>query len=112
MLTQLSDVIVPDFYAAYGGIDTMTSTALYQSGVLVDSPILTSQLPMGGDIVNLPAWLDLAAANDPGGVEPNLGNDKPHSSPPPGEAGQDLRHFRNFRKPQAAPPGTLLSALL
>jgi hypothetical protein len=77
MPTQLSDVVVPDFYAEYGGIDTMTSTALYQSGVLVDSPILTAQLAVGGDIVNLPSWLDLAAANDPGGVEPNLSNDNP-----------------------------------
>jgi hypothetical protein len=77
MPTQLSDVIVPDFYAEYGGIDTMTSTALFQSGVLVDSPILTAQLSMGGDIVNLPSWLDLAAANDPGGVEPNLSSDNP-----------------------------------
>ena len=32
MPTQLSDVIVPEFYETYGGIDTMTSTALFQSG--------------------------------------------------------------------------------
>lgn len=77
MPTQLADVIVPEFYAEYGGIDTMTSTALFQSGVLVANPILDAQLAAGGDILNLPAWLDLAAANDPGGVEPNLGNDNP-----------------------------------
>lgn len=34
MPTQLSDIIVPEFYANYGGIDTTTSTALFQSGVL------------------------------------------------------------------------------
>lgn len=77
MPTQLADVIVPEFYATYGGIDTMTSTALYQSGVLVGNPILDAQLSAGGDIIDLPAWLDLAAANDPGGLEPNLSNDNP-----------------------------------
>ncbi len=77
MPTQLSDVIVPDFYANYGGINTMTSTALFESGVLIDNSILDTQLGAGGNILNLPAWLDLAAANDPGGVEPNLGNDNP-----------------------------------
>lgn len=76
-VTQLSDVITPDFYAEYGGINTMTSSALFESGVLVDNPILEAQLGLGGNILNLPAWLDLAAANDPGGVEPNLSNDNP-----------------------------------
>jgi hypothetical protein len=76
-VTQLSDVIVPEFYAEYGGINTMTSTALFQSGVLVENAILNAQLPGGGNTLNLPAWLDLAAANDPGGVEPNLSNDVP-----------------------------------
>ncbi len=35
MPTQLADVIVPEFYAEYGGIDTMTPTALFQSGMSV-----------------------------------------------------------------------------
>jgi hypothetical protein len=76
-VTQLSDVIVPEFYAEYGGINTMTSSALMESGVLVANPILDAQLPNGGNILSLPAWLDLAAANDPSGVEPNLSSDNP-----------------------------------
>jgi hypothetical protein len=40
-VTQLADVIVPEFYADYGGINTMTSTALFESGVLVPKPILS-----------------------------------------------------------------------
>ncbi len=74
-VTSLSDIIVPTFYDAYNGIDSMTSTALFQSGVLTENPILTARLSEGGNIVNFPAWLDLAAANDTGGTEPNLGND-------------------------------------
>lgn len=77
MLTQLSDVIVPTFYDAYNGINSMTSTALFQSGVLTENPVLTAQLSQGGNIVNFPAWLDLQAANDAGGTEPNIGTDDP-----------------------------------
>jgi hypothetical protein len=82
-VTQLSDVIVPEFYAEYGGINTMTSTALFESGVLVPNPIVDAQLGEGGDIFNVPAWLDLAAANDPGGAEPNLSNDNPATNATP-----------------------------
>jgi hypothetical protein len=39
-VVQLSDVIVPEFYAEYGGFDSMTSTALYASGILEQNPIL------------------------------------------------------------------------
>src|SRR5882672_4356333 len=78
-VTQLADVIVPDFYANYGGINSMTSTALFQSGALVNNPLVESQLSAGGDIMNIPAWNDLAAATDTGGSEPNLSNDNPAS---------------------------------
>lgn len=83
MPTQLADVIVPEFYAEYGGINTMTSTALFQSGVLVENPIIDAQLGQGGDIFNAPSWLDLAAANDPNGTEPNLSNDDPATNATP-----------------------------
>jgi hypothetical protein len=78
-VTQLADIIVPEFYADYGGINTMTSTALFESGVLVPNPIVDALLGKGGDIFNVPAWLDIAAANYPGGAEPNLSNDNPAS---------------------------------
>jgi hypothetical protein len=61
----------------------MTSTALFESGVLVPNPIVDAQLAQGGDIFNVPAWLDLAATNDPGGAEPNFGNDNPAVSATP-----------------------------
>lgn len=76
-LTQLADVIVPEFYATYGGFDSMTSTALYQSGILAQNSLLDSQVSGPGQIANIPMWGDLAAANDAGGTEPNIGTDNP-----------------------------------
>lgn len=76
-VVQLADVIVPEFYATYGGFDSMTSTALYQSGILQQNPILDAQVAGPGQIANLPMWGDLAAANDPSGTEPNISTDSP-----------------------------------
>lgn len=76
-VVQLSDVIVPEFYATYGGFDSMTSTALYMSGILQQNPILDTQVAGPGEIANIPMWGDLAAANDAGGTEPNIGTDNP-----------------------------------
>lgn len=76
-VVQLSDVIVPEFYAEYGGFDSMSSTALFASGVLIQNPILDTLVGGPGQIANLPMWLDLAAAIDPSGAEPNIGTDNP-----------------------------------
>lgn len=76
-LTQLADIIVPEFYEPYGGFDSMTSTALYQSGILENNPLLNAQVTGPGEIAFLPMWGDLAAANDAGGTEPNIGSDDP-----------------------------------
>lgn len=76
-VTQLSDLIVPEFYAEYGGFDSMTSTALYQSGILENNPLLNIQVTGPGEIAFLPVWGDLSAANDVGGSEPNIGSDDP-----------------------------------
>ena len=46
-VVQLSDVVVPEFYATYGGFDSMTSTALYQSGILQQNPLLDAQVNRG-----------------------------------------------------------------
>jgi hypothetical protein len=76
-LVQLSDVIVPEFFAEYMALNSMTSTALFQSGVLVPNALMQAQLGMGGDILNIPAWTDLVSVADPGGSDPNLSNDNP-----------------------------------
>ena len=47
-VTQLSDVIVPEFYAEYSGINAMTSTGLFESGVLIPNPKNAYSLPCHG----------------------------------------------------------------
>lgn len=76
-VTQLADVIVPEFYANYGGFNSMTSTAFFQSGVLAQNPLLDNFVSGGGLIEFLPMWGDLAAANDSDGTEPNISTDNP-----------------------------------
>jgi hypothetical protein len=76
-VTQLADVIVPEFFAEYMAQNSMTSTALFQSGVLVRNPLMAAQLGAGGDILNIPAWGDLLSPADPGGSDPNISNDDP-----------------------------------
>jgi len=76
-LVQLSDVIVPEYFAEYMANNSMVSTALFQSGVLVGNPLMQAQLGMGGDILNIPAWNDLSSPADPGGVDPNISSDNP-----------------------------------
>ncbi|MGA7523485.1 MAG: hypothetical protein WBW84_13590 [Acidobacteriaceae bacterium] len=76
-VVQISDVIVPEFYAPYGGFDSMSSTALFQSGILQRNPILDTIVAGPGQIANVPMWGDLAAAIDSGGSEPNIGTDNP-----------------------------------
>lgn len=58
-VTQLANVIEPQFFAEYMAENSMTSTALFRSGVLVPNTLMQAQLQMGGDILNNPAWTDL-----------------------------------------------------
>jgi hypothetical protein len=76
-LVQLSDVIVPEFFSEYFANNSMVSTALFQSGVLVGDSLMKAQLPMGGDILNISAWNDLSSPADPGGVGPIISSDNP-----------------------------------
>jgi len=69
-VVQLSDVIQPEFFAQYSAENSMTSTALFRSGVLVPNPLMRAQLGQGGDTLNIPFWLDLVSPADPSGVEP------------------------------------------
>ncbi|MGB7169898.1 MAG: hypothetical protein WBD32_12900, partial [Acidobacteriaceae bacterium] len=99
-LVQLSDVIVPEFFAEYMALNSMTSTALFQSGVLVPNALMLAQIQMGGDILNIPAWTDLVSVADPGGSDPNLSNDNPAQSSTPNlinAVNQVVRKSRSYR---------------
>lgn len=76
-LTQLSDIIQPEYFAEYMANNSMVSTALFQSGVLVPNALMSAQLAQGGDVLNIPAWNDLLSPADPGGADPNISTDDP-----------------------------------
>jgi hypothetical protein len=81
---QLADVIVPEVFTEYLGVNSMTSTALFRSGVLVPNQIMQADISRGGNSLNVPAWTDLVSPADPGGADPNLSNDNPLQLSTPG----------------------------
>jgi len=69
--TRLSDVIVPEEFTAYQAENSLVSTALYQSGVLVQNGEMASQLQAGAQSFAVPFWSDLPD------VEADITNDDP-----------------------------------
>jgi hypothetical protein len=57
--TQISDIVVPQQFTAYQIENSMVSTALYQSGVLVRNGEIDSQLQAGAEQFTIPFWRDL-----------------------------------------------------
>jgi hypothetical protein len=76
-VVQLADVIQPESWDLYQTENSMTNTALFQSGVLVPNALMQADLSLGGNSTNIPFWGDLVSPADPGGVDPNLSNDNP-----------------------------------
>lgn len=76
-VVQLADIIQPEFFSQYMAENSMTSTALFQSGVLVPHPLMQTEISAGGNTLNIPFWGDLLSPADPGGSDPNLSNDNP-----------------------------------
>ncbi|HKU25850.1 MAG TPA: hypothetical protein VJQ54_10290 [Candidatus Sulfotelmatobacter sp.] len=58
-VVQLADIIEPQFFSEYQAENSMVSTALFQSGVLVPNALMQSEVSAGGDTVNVPFWGDL-----------------------------------------------------
>lgn len=76
--TQLSDVIVPEVYADYQAVNTLEKTAFYQSGAVVQNPLLDQKANTGGKKIDVPFWKDLDSSQTP-----NLSSDNPASSATP-----------------------------
>lgn len=57
--TQIADVIVPEIFAPYVQIQTAQKSALVQSGAVINSPELSSELNGGGLTFNAPFFNDL-----------------------------------------------------
>jgi len=57
--TQISDVIAPDQFTAYQVENSLVSTALFQSGVVVKNAAISAQLQAGAEQFSVPFWSDL-----------------------------------------------------
>jgi len=58
-VVQLADVIQPEFFSQYMAENSMVSTALFRSGVLVPNALMESQISAGGDTLNVLFWGNL-----------------------------------------------------
>ncbi len=58
--TQIADVIVPAEFTAYQVENSMVSTALYQSGVVLPNGEMASQLQAGAQSFTVPFWSDIS----------------------------------------------------
>jgi len=70
-VTQLADVVVPAEFTAYQVENSVVSTALFQSGVLVKNGVIAEQLSAGAQSFTVPFWKDL------GETEADITSDDP-----------------------------------
>lgn len=84
--TQLVDVVIPTEFTAYQVENSMVSTALFQSGVLVPNGAIADQLQAGAESFTIPFWRDL------GEVEADITSDDPTvlSTPQKYSAGRQI----------------------
>jgi hypothetical protein len=71
MPTQISDVVVPAEFSSYVVENSLVSTALFESGVLVKNALIDSHLAAGSTNFTIPFWGDL------GENDPDITNDNP-----------------------------------
>lgn len=57
--TQISDVVVPAEFTAYQVENSMVSTALFQSGVVLPNGEMSAQLQAGAQQFTVPFWSDI-----------------------------------------------------
>jgi hypothetical protein len=60
VVTRLTDAVIPAVFVPYMLKETMTLSAIFQSGILRQDAQLSSFLSGGGQTVNVPFWNDLA----------------------------------------------------
>jgi len=77
-VTRLSDLIVPDVFAAYMFKDTTDKTEIFKSGIFNTDPELAARLAGGGRTFNVPFW------NDLDNTEAGIASDDPAISSTPG----------------------------
>jgi hypothetical protein len=70
-VTQLIDVVIPEEFTAYQVENSLSSTALSQSGVVANNALIAAQLQAGAESFTVPFWNDLPD------VEADITNDDP-----------------------------------
>jgi len=79
---QLSDIIDVTVFQDIPAVNSPEKSAFYQSGIVVQSPLIDALASAAGKVGELPFWNDLA--ND----DPNLSTDNPASSATPKNVAQ------------------------
>jgi hypothetical protein len=75
--TQLADVIVPSSFGPYIAENSLVSTALFRSGVLIQNGEMASQLLAGAQSFSVLFWSDLSD------TEADITNDDPSDNSTP-----------------------------
>ena len=70
-VTRLTDIVEPQAFTDYILQETMTKTALFESGAMVQNSVIAQQLQAGAHAFTVPMWHDLA--DD----EADIANDAP-----------------------------------
>lgn len=63
-VTKISDVIVPEHFAAYVIERTAEKSKILNSGIAVANPKLNELITGGGTTINMPYWKDLSGADE------------------------------------------------
>lgn len=94
-VTRLSDVVVPAVFFPYMMKETMTKTAIFESGILRSDAQMSGFLSGGGQTVNVPFWNDLSDSSTA-----NISSDDPAALATPDKivAAQDIAIRNNRNK--------------
>lgn len=80
-VTRITDVLVPELWVPYLREQTAENSRLFQSGILVDDPVIDEKLGMGGNSIHIPFWQDLGSD----GTADTAQGDDPASKLTPGK---------------------------
>lgn len=91
MTTRLTDIIDPEVFLDLPAVNDPTKTTFYESGIIVNSPLLNGLATADGDDATLPFWKDIDAS-----VAPNLSNDNPADQATPEKVVQGSQKARKL----------------
>jgi hypothetical protein len=94
-VTRLSDAVIPAVFLPYMLKETMTKSAIFQSGILRQDAQMSTFLSGGGQTVNVPFWNDLSDSSTA-----NISSDDPAVLATPDKivAAQDIAIRQNRNK--------------